>query len=94
MAQRAFTSRSAVLIMHAVFYVPSLTNSCRPKTHYSLWNLLHSRECSCGHTCYYAGWSSYRTVVVDVGEDDEGRLLGVRVSRWHVERAVDARVVV
>ena len=44
MAQRAFTSRSAVLIMHAVFYVPSLTNSCRqrPTTHYGTCYTLES----------------------------------------------------
>ena len=45
-------ARSAVL--HR-FSLPTNSASCRPKTHYSLWNLIHSIECNSGHKCYYVG---------------------------------------
>jgi hypothetical protein len=71
MAQRAFTSRSAVLIMHAVFYVPSVVAVPRLRP-------VHAPECA--GQCIPGLKSKRNNVRNEVSVQSSANIAGGRVA--------------
>ena len=75
MAQRAFTSRSAVLIMHAVFYVPSVVAVPRLRP-------VHAPECA--GQCIPGLKSKRNNVRNEVSVQSSANIAGGRVAVGYV----------